>query len=141
MKPDADNEVPAPELLAEARVFAETIEAMSDLPKSDKEMLRFTVTVPREFAIMAAWVMFKEDLQKDGDPVVLPRPVQLHFDDGRQTHDWQRAKSYFQRAIFESFDRDFTGLLLEKHPLLYPRPPAREQNAALSENMDDDIPF
>lgn len=141
---DDDDKRPAvpSELLEEARAFVAEIDAMLDHSEAAPDLLRFTITVPREQALMAAWVMFKEDLRRDGQPRVLPRPVMLHLEDGRQARDWQRAKAYFQRTIFEQFDSDYTRLIVGIHPALHPSPAKPPVTAVPYDgSMEDDIPF
>lgn len=135
-------EKPAPELVEEAQRFVARIgTAISGGEDEEGREFRFTLTVPEEHALMAAWVMFKEAMRQDGVPVVLPRPVQLHLDDGRRSRDWDRARSYFMRAIFERFDADYTALLLGEHPALFPEPVFPALPVADDLVMDDDIPF
>lgn len=131
-----------PELREEARAFVAEIDAMLDRSEATPDLLRFTITVPREQALMAAWLMFKEDLRRDGQPRVLPRPVMLHLEDGRQARDWQRAKAYFQRTIFEQFDSDYTRLMTGLHPALHPSP-AKPPEILVPQDvpMEDDLPF
>ena len=135
-------EKPAPELVEEAERFAARVGAAIDVGEDGEgRMLRFTLTIPEEHALMAAWVMFKEDMRQDGLPVVLPRPVELQLEDGRRSRDWDLARSYFMRAIFERFDADYTALLLGEHPALFPEPVFPALPAADDLVMDDDIPF
>ena len=137
---------PAPEVAAVARQFTGDIGAMLDRPDSERKMLRFTLTVPEEWAMLAAWVMISERIQAEKDSVeLMNRPVRLHLENGQRSAHWHRAKAYFQRAVWEGFDADYTNLLLEAHPLLFPKAPPRPGPASVgrygSDEMDDDIPF
>ena len=111
------------------------------------ETLRFTVTIPKEYAILGAWMQFREEMLAAGRPA-LPRPVRLHLDGGQRGRDWNRARDYFAGAIWEAFDRDYTTLLLDAPGLpdppgaASPEPrPAMCSRRRLEEAIDDDIPF
>ncbi len=115
-----DNRHPDPALAEEAkRLIDELLPLIARTIEGDGDTLRFTVTVPKEHAILAAWLIFKADMEAAGKPGVLPRPVMLHFDDGRRTRDWKRAKDYFTTIIGEELNREWRRLRDLAHPVLF----------------------
>lgn len=147
----AKKRTPDPELVAEAkRLIAELTPMLNRTIEGEGEKLRFTVTLPKEYAVLAAWLIFKADTEKDGKTVVLPRPVRLHLDDGRRARDWNRAKAYFNFVIGEALDAEWKKLQALMHPVLFqdddaggdPRRASPLQKPYSGhEVIDDDIPF
>lgn len=113
-RPDPDLQAEAAGLLAELRVLLERTKA------GQGETLRFTLTVPKELVILAAWMAYKADRAATGEHGPLPRPIHLRREsDGHRLADWYRARDVFWSLIQEPLAEDWNRLADETHPLLF----------------------
>lgn len=133
-----------PELVAEWDALSDRLHAM--LRQTDSmqcggeavpggETMRLVLDLPKEWAILAAWLELQGLFPSRGEA----RPLGRDIDPDPRLADWQRAKTYIGRALHNHFHDELHCLCVGAHPYLYPVPP-REQRSTLLD-LDDDILF